>query len=229
MKITALLLCLFASASVACLGAGPEPPASNKKLPAHLRIRAFLMDEKQAISVSLAQPNADPRELLGAPNGGHPINTPYEELPPKETKLSINIGGETRDVAVKLDEGIFYTLLLYREGGRLLTPLLQDTFPGSEEPTCRVRVFNFGSNRTAHLSIGGNNTQRFPPNSFTELTLQPGGKLAINVTIPDPDGGYPALSSADLDTKSDRAVSVVIVPDYRGKFRPRIWMDGPTP
>jgi hypothetical protein len=188
------------------------------------------MDENQAISVTLPQPNVDPVELLSAPNGGeHPVITPYEELPAKETKLSIRIGSETRDLVVKLDEGIFYTLLLYREEGRLLTPLLQDTFLGSEEPNCHVRVFNFGSNRTANLSIGGNNTQRFPPNSFTELTLPRKRKLAINVTIPDPDGGYPALSSVELGTKSDRSVSVVIVPDYRGKFRPRIWMDGPTP
>jgi len=229
MKIPVLLLCLFASAFPARLGAEPGTAAPNKKLPAHLRVRAFLMDEKQAISVTLPQPNGDPVELLSAPNGEHPVITPYEDLPANENKLSIRIGSENHDLAVKLDEGIFYTLLLCREGGGLVTPLLQDKFPDSAEPGCHIRVFNFGSNRTANLSVGGKNARQFPPNTFTELMIPPDGKLALHVSIPDPDGGYPAISSAEINTKSAQAVSVVIVPDYRGKFRPRISKDGPAP
>ena len=229
MKITVLLFCLLALASPARLNAEPGAPATNKKLPAHFRVRAFLMDEKEAISVTLPQPNADPVELLSAPNGEHPIITPYEELPAKEAKLSVRIGNENHDVAVKLDEGIFYTLLLCRHGGGLVTPLLQDTFPDSAEPGCHVRVFNFGSNRTANLSFGETNASQFPPNSFTELILPPAGKLALNVSILDPGGGYPAISSAGINTKSAQAISVVVVPDYRGNFRPRVCKDGPTP
>ena len=229
MKTTVVLICLFASAFMARLGAEPGTPASNKKLPAHFRVRVFLLDENQAISVNLSQPNADPVELLSAPNGEHPIITPYEELWPKETKLSIRIGSENHDVAVKLDEGLFYTLLVCRDGGGLVTPLLQDTFPDSAEPGCHVRVFNFGSSRTANLSIGGKKPRQFPPNTFRELLLPPDVKLVLNVSIPDPGGGYPAISSAEINTKSAQTVSVVIVPDYRGHFRPRVCQDGPAP
>jgi hypothetical protein len=230
MRITLLLFCFLASAFPARMNAEPEPPSSKKKQPAYFRIRVFLLDEKQAVSATLPQPNADPVELLSAPSGEHPITTPYEGLPAKETKLAIRIGSQTHEVDMKLDEGIYYTLLVYREGGGLLTPLLQDTFPDPAEPGCHIRIFNFGSNRTANLSLDGKNEQQFAPNTFTELPALPvEGKLAINITIPDPGGGYPAIARADINIKAARALSVVIVPDYRGNLRPRIFKDGPAP
>jgi len=229
MKISILLFCLLASAIPARLDAESASPPSAKKQPAYFRVRAFLMEEKQPISVTLPQPNLEPVELLSAPNGERVINTPYEEMPAKEIKLAVRIGSETYDVHAKLDEGIYYTLLVYRESGRLLTPLLQDTFADPTEPGCHIRVFNFGSERTAILSFRGKYAQQFASNTFTELILPSHGKLKINAIVPDPSGGYPAKSSAEINTKSSQAFSVVIVPDYRGKFRPRIWIDGPTP
>jgi len=226
MKPAVLVLCLLAASFPALRGTEPSAPESNKKPSAHFRIRAFLMDEKQAISVALPQPNAEPLALLSASNGKNPINTPYEEFPPKEMKVDVAIGGKIHEVDVKLDAGIFYTLLLCREGGRLVTRLLQDTFPDPAEPGCHVRVCNFGSDRKAILSVGGNAMRQFDPNTFTELVLPPDGKVPINVSVLNPKGGYPANSNVVINTKSAQAVSVVIVPDYRGNFRPRVWMDG---
>ena len=228
MKNTVLLFCLFAFAILARLDAESGNPSSTKKQSAYFRVRAFLMEEKQPISVTLLQPNVEPVEFLTASNSEQPINTPYEEMPAKEIKLAVRIGSENYDVHVKLNEGIYYTLLVYRESGRLLTPLLQDTFTDPAEPGCHIRVFNFGSERTAILSFRGKSPQQFAPNTFTELTLPSRGKIKINAMVPDPGGGYPAKSSAEISPRSSQAFSVVIVPDYRGKFRPRIWMDGPT-
>lgn len=229
MKTAVLLFCLFASALPARLDAESRNPPSAKKQPAYFRVRAFLMEEKQPISVALQQPNLDPVELLSAPNGESIISIPYEEMPAKEIKLTVRIGSESFDVNAKLDEGIYYTLLIYRESGRLLTPLLQDTFADPADPDCHIRVFNFGSERTAILTFRGQNAKQFAPNTFTEFTLPSRGKLKIDAMVPDPSGGYPAKSSTEINTNSVQAFSVIIVPDYRGKFRPRIWIDGPTP
>lgn len=200
---------------------------SEKKPSAHIRVRVMLFNDKQSISVSLPQDGAGPRSLLALPGTERPVTTSYEEIPIDSDNLAVKVGETPLPTQTTLVEDVYYTLLIYPKAGKIVSKLLQDTFSPDSEKLCRMRIFNLGSERTTMLTLGGGKEIPVGPNTFHELDLQQAGSVPIEVRVLDPAGGHPARSLIAINTGATPACSIVIVPDYRGKFRPRVWNDGP--
>lgn len=218
------LLSFFASFVFAQETEQPDSAAPKRPL-SYLRVRIMAFDIETPVSISLKSAAPDAPKILDEYVPIQPSTTPYEGTASKGDALEISIGGKTNTLNLDLLPDTFYTLLLYQNGSNLEQRLLQDSFPPGSLSRPPLRIFNFGSNRSAQIKVGDFAPITSPPGTFQEIELDASGILPMQVIVPDPAGGYPALSSGEILFTQGKSTSIVIIPDYRGKFRPRVWQD----
>ncbi len=227
-----LLLPALICGAAFSLEASPEkvdggPVIAAAKAPtSFFRVRIMTFQESEPIFVAIQSRNQEDLVLMENVRPSSPTATSYEEIPSKNTTIQLEVGGVSKKYNEDFLPDQFYTLLLYPKGSGLEDILLQDTFIGNPGQFPNLRILNFGSNRNATVVIEGQPTIPVPPNTFIQKVLLGEGTKKMTVTVPDPEGGYPALSMGEIQLSSNRATTIMIAPDYRGKFRPRIWQDG---
>lgn len=222
MTIT-LLMQSFASAQEATESV---PAAANSRgEESYIRVRVVAVGLQEPVSASLKNAPPDFPLFLESFVPSLPTTTPYEKIPSKGKAIELEFGGKSSSVTLDLIPSQFYTLLLYQKGTDLETKLLQDSFPPETSSQIPLRIFNFGSMRSATIKIGDFPIINSFPSSFQEASLPSSGILPMQIVVPDPAGGYPALNLGEIDLRKGKALSIFIMPDYRGKFRPRVWQD----
>ena len=107
-------------------------------------------------------------------------------------------------------------------------PGLRDTAPSGltlvpSASEARLRIFSGGSNRPARVYTK-DQTLAVQPNSSVEWRI-PAGATRLGVVVASEDGSPPAESVLEFDAIARSGISVWIVPDYRGRFRPRVFAD----
>jgi len=226
-SITILVPCLLFI--VSCFAFAQESEQTDSVAPkypnSYLRVRIMAFDIQTPVSVSLRSSTPDAPKILDEYVPLKPTTTPYENVPSKGDALEISVGGKTKTLNLDLLPDAFYTLLLYENESSLEQRLLQDSFPPGSQSRPPLRIYNFGSNRSALIKVGNFAPIKSPPKTFLEIEMDGSGVLPMQVVVPDPAGGYPAISSGEIVFTEGKSTSIVIIPDYRGKFRPRVWQD----
>jgi len=217
-------------APIFCLHAQEQldsPTAKERKgPPAHVRIWAMVYDENTPFAVKAKAAQGDPIVLIET-DGKIPNRSSYVELPKGQTDLSLlSAGTPVKSEKIELKPDDYRTILISRKNGVLSWEVLQDPIPKQKDFPPAVRLLNFGSDRVADVQIGAQPLVKVQPNSFVVAPLTESGTVNINVSLPDPKGGPPATSITDFSTAVSPSWSVVVIPDYRGKLRPRISPDG---
>lgn len=224
--IRSALACWLFVALLSAQETAPVPEASPNKSPAHVRVWAMVFAEKTAFAVKLRPKDGEPVSLLDTP-GETPSKGFYGEIPKGVAELSIVSAGQIVDTkSITLASDDYQTILVRRKGSRLVLEVLQDPLPGQKDFPPALRLFNFGTGRVAEVTIGKEGKVVVPDNEFLIKPISQTGEVPLSVVLPDPAGGPPAISSTDIDTRTSPSWSVVTVPDYRGKLRPRVSPDG---
>jgi hypothetical protein len=220
-----LAACLFVS-PLCAQETAPPPEASPAKSPAHVRVWAMVFGEKTPFAVKTKTKEGEPMTLLDTP-GDKPTKGFYAEVPKGPTELTIVANGLVADTkTVDLVANDYRTILVRRKGARLVLEVLQDPLPGQKDFPPTLRLLNFGTGRVAEVTIGTEGKVLVPDNDFLIKPITQTGEVPLSVVLPDPTGGPPAISSTDIDTRTSPSWSVVTIPDYRGKLRPRVSPDG---
>jgi|GEM_PF-6044809 len=202
------------------------PEVSSKKSPGHVRVWAMVFAEKTPFAVKLRSKGGEPVSLLET-NGDTPTQGFYTEIPMGRTEVTIVCNGQVLDIGlIDLAPGDYRTIVVRRKGPRLVLEILQDPLPGQKDFPPALRLFNFGTNRIAEITIAKEGNVFVPNNDFLIRPITQSGVVPLSVVLPDPDGGPPAISSTDINTRTSPSWSVVTIPDYRGKLRPRVSPDG---
>ncbi len=198
---------------------------NSRKQESYIRVRVVAVGLQESVSVFLKDAPDDFPPFLESFVPSLPTTTPYEKIASRGKTIELQIGGKASSVTLDLLPSQFYTLLLFQKGSELETKLLQDSFPPEASSQIPLRIFNFGSSRSATIKIGDFPLINSSPSSFQEVSLPALGILPMQIVVPDPEGGYPALNLGEMDLEKGKGTSIFIMPDYRGKFRPRVWRD----
>jgi len=207
---------------------GSTPSASPlEEKRAYVRVWSMAFGGNEDISVTAKSDEEDARSIFHG-KGDQPHLYPYVELKKGSTTISLVAGSESpKQTVVELAPDDFNTALITRQNGAYKLQVLQDPAKRQKDFPPTLRIFNFGSNRTAFLAIGKDQPVEVPPNTFTEVPLPEHQVVAINVTVPNPEGGAPAKSSTEVSTKDCLSWSLTCIPDYRNRIRPRVYANGP--
>lgn len=230
MEFSRIAICFAASLAVqlsAAFAQTPEatPEGDAPKSSAHIRVWAMVYGEKSPFTVRSETGDDQPVTLLQG-KGDAPQRDPYVDVKNGKVKIVLLSGGAPiKTEEIDLLPNDYRTVVVSRKGGSLAMDILQDPLPGQKNFVPAARLFNFGTDRTMEVSFGPQKAQ-VSPDSFQVIPLSGSGNIPIKVSLPDPKGGYPALSETDIDLAAHPSWSLVAIPDYRGKLRPRVSPDG---
>lgn len=231
MKTHFYLLAVFGIAAAFNVGLGQEtevtpPPPGKTEIPAHLRVWAMVFEENSNIAVRYKKEGITPVVLMEAP-GEKPMRGSYLEVPKGAGEIELLSGGvPTSSVKLDLLADDYRTLLVSRDGGKLGLQVLQDPIPGQKDFPPAIRLLNFGTGRVAEVTIGAQPKVVVPENRCLITPVEGKGEAVLRVALPDPMGGPAATSTTDVNMGTSPSWSVVMIPDYRGKLRPRVSPDG---
>jgi hypothetical protein len=204
----------------------PEGASDPKRVPAHIRVWVMVFDEKAPISIAFKGKDAESVTLLEAP-GVQPTRGFYVEVPKGSGEIVASAGEIVlASATVDLLPDDHRTVLISRKGGKLNLQVLQDPLPGQKDFPPVVRLLNFGTGRSAEVTLGAQNKVIVPENQMVISQVPAQTDIPLRVVLPDPSGGPPAISSTDIDSRTSPSWSLVVIPDYRGKLRPRVSPDG---
>ena len=225
---TRLSLAVLLLSVVFCMGQAPEsaPSPDERKTPAHVRVWSMLFDESSPVSIKIKTTEPEPTNLLEAPGKGATRGF-YAEVPKGAGEITASAAGVVL-ASAKLDlvPGDYRTILISRQNGKIDLQILQDPLPGQKDFPPAVRLLNFGTGRSAEVTLGGQTKITVPDNKLVITPISAKADLTVQVVLPDPAGGPPAISSTDVDLRTSPSWSMVVTPDYRGKLRPRVSPDG---
>lgn len=221
-----LLLALFFSPALMIAQEAPTPAEPAGKKPGGLRIWAMVFDEKAPIAIKGRSSDDEPKTLLEVA-GAKPQKSPYLEIPSGKITVSLTQGDQALgSQEIELAENDLKTLLFYRSGGQVKMQVFQDPLPGQKNFPPTLRLLNFGTGRVAEVTLGPSEKISVPENTCFVSKVSKKGSLDLQVVLPDPAGGPAAVSMTDVDMGAHPSWSVLMIPDYRGKIRPRVSPDG---
>jgi hypothetical protein len=147
----------------------------------------------------------------------------YQDFPIGRYRLEVVKKGSLSPLKVfdvDLKENTFYTILV--------SPQSIDMFEDTEDPkasfaTLTIRNFFPGTNVSA--SAGQQQVIASLPYGLSHQAALPLGRVTITFRTMLPNG-KPAESSADIDFKTSKRATALIIPDSYGRFRPRVTFDG---
>lgn len=204
-----------------------SPSDEDKKGPlAHVRVWMMVFNENAPLAVKSQSAGGEPMTIFEG-DGKTPSKSSYLEIPHGSTTLSLTTGAspvKSEKIDFKPDD--YRTILISRKNGALSWEIFQDPIPGQKDFPPAVRLLNFGTERTADITIGTQPPVKVQPNTCLVTPLLASGEINIAVSLPDPMGGPAATSVTDLNTSISPSWSVIMIPDYRGKLRPRVSPDG---
>jgi len=83
-----------------------------------------------------------------------------------------------------------------------------------------LRVLNFAAGRPTKLDLPGEKSVAVPANSVQEIKVPP-QQMTVGVSVQTADGSPPAQTFAVVDAGSSAASYLAIIPDNKGRMRPR--------
>ena len=230
MEFPRVVLCFVASLAVQLSAAFAQNPETSSegdasRSSAHLRVWSMVYGEKSPLTVRSETGDDQPVTLQQSP-GDVPQRDSYVDVRGGKVKIVLLSGGAPlKTEEIDLVPNDYRTVVVSRKDGSLALDILQDPLPGQKNFVPSARLFNFGTDRAMEVSLGSKKA-RVSPNSFQIVQLSGSGIVPIKVSLPDPKGGFPALSDTDIDLAAHPSWSLVAIPDYRGKLRPRVSPDG---
>jgi hypothetical protein len=152
----------------------------------------------------------------------------YIELPIGQYQLSIvKSGGDAplKNLVVDLKPDTYFTVILAPQGTGSKVEFLNDTVdPKTTSGTITIRNYFPG---TAISVASGSQTLASGLNygsSYAAVGLA-GSKITVTIQAKLPNG-TPAQSMVDLDFTASKHVTLLVIPDSYGRFRPRVVADG---
>ncbi|MFM8720057.1 MAG: hypothetical protein ACKOFH_11110 [Chthoniobacterales bacterium] len=123
--------------------------------------------------------------------------------------------------AIDLSSGKSYTLICLPDAGGKRQIKLFDDGPAIASSAQRsLRVLNFADSRQTRLTIGKSAEAVVAADSVQEFKL-PVGQTSVATSVLAKDGGAPAQSFAVVDLTAAAAAYLTVMPDAKGRFRPR--------
>jgi hypothetical protein len=239
-----VLLCAFLLSAVALRAqpGGPDPAATpaasdsgpaEEKAPAAIRSWLIPAPGAGALNVRLrsASPDVAPVTLVSARGGAPSLDESYVSVP-AGTYLVELLAADTAVASEKvvLEPGSQRTALFHPGADGQMRPVVfRDAAKAPASALRALRVLNFAAGRATRLDLPGEKQAAVPANSVQEFQLPP-QQLTVGVSVQAGDGGPPAQSFAVLDMGSSAASYLVVLPDSKGRMRPRFLAGAqPTP
>jgi len=187
----------------------------------YLRCWVLLSDETLPLAVRITQPGIEEPLPLFEGTPTKPARGGYQLLKKGPARIQIDRGGEPwKTVEFQVEPQTYQTLLFMENGATPKGELLPDRPPLELGHQSQLRIFNVASNRTAILEIDETTRLEIPPETYATHYLTARENIPVRIVVPNEDG-YPAISHSEISTTSAKSWSILIAPDYRGRFRPR--------
>lgn len=222
--VSFLALCLT---PLAAQSTEHESAAGRRETAVNLRAWIFPLDLTQAVSVSAASDGADWLSLLASSKDGVAVSAAgYTQIPPGKIRIDLKSGEEV--LAAKpwnLREAAHYTVLAWNDAGRWEMQIFEDDLSSARTAERPLRVLNFARGRETTLALDDGEEIPVAKDAVREMKV-PGQVTLVTTRVKSPDGGPPAKSSIEIDISAVPSTYLLIVPDYRGRMRPRVISGG---
>ena len=229
----ALSLLLIASA---CLGtAGAQEvgtPAPAEKKPKHGYIRFWNMLPKGSGPLLLQQKGAAPDAAPIAT--AEPLNyyASYEPVAPAKYALSVVRAGNTsaplQQFNLLLRSDVYVTFLAREVNGKPTVEMLDDTYDPAAVTAGRITIRNHFPD--AQVTVTGDasiQSRLLSCGDFQVLDGFPLRPVLLEMQAKLPNGKTQRWS-AEVDFRSSKRATLLVMADPYGRFRPRVSADGPN-